>query len=75
VTCQLRAHWIGDPPRPGEFLKAPRGRTAYEITAIRKVSRAGLGTGPRYVLTVERWNPGDVPIGATVHEWIWDRRK
>jgi hypothetical protein len=74
TSCQLRARWAGAPPLVGQFLKAARGRTAYEITAVRKVGRAGLGTGAKFSLTVERWNPADVPAHAVVHEWKWDRR-
>lgn len=73
--CKLTMRWGGDPPTIGQFLKAEKGRTAYEITGIRGVRRRrpGLG-GPTLVLTCARHAATDVPEGATVHEIRWSKR-
>lgn len=60
-------------PRVGDFLKAPRGRTAYRITDMRW-GAAPLG-GHRGTFYVERWRPADVPPGSTVHTWHWGKRE
>lgn len=75
-TCKLTARWtpMRGPPMPGQFLKAPKGRTAYEIVAVRKIKQTADRNGNRYMLTCARWNPNDVPPGATVHTWHWDKR-
>lgn len=73
--CTLTATWYGEPPRLGHFLKSDRGRTAYEITALREVVPRSPAAGcRRFVLTCLRHAPGDVPAGATVHRWRWARR-
>lgn len=73
--CKLTMRWGGAPPRPGQWLKSAKGRTAYEITAVRSVARRtrGLG-GPVLVLTCARHAPADVPEGAIVHEIRWSPR-
>lgn len=70
-TPSLRFRWEGELPRVGQFLKAPRGRTAYEIVAIR--SRPG-DHGDVGTFKVARWTPSEVPPEATVHPWQWDKR-
>lgn len=73
--CRLSMDWPdGFSLRIGQFLKAKRGRTAYEITAMREVKRRDPAAGRRFVLTCERWNPTDVPDGATVHSFYWYNR-
>jgi hypothetical protein len=71
-NCKLRFTWNGDvPPRVGFFLKAPRGRTAYEIVAIRIKAQGPPMTG---IFTVCRWEPSELPEHAVVCDWRWDRR-
>ncbi len=69
---QLRMRWAGDPPRLGHFLTSPKGRTAYEIAAI---NDRGERDGYRLLLlTCCRWEPGEVPEGAIIHTFRWDKR-
>ncbi len=72
---RLTARWTGRAPRRGEWLKAERGRTAYEITAVRRINGTGGARRYRYVLTCARHAPSDIPEGATVHAWTWDKRE
>jgi hypothetical protein len=78
---KLRFRWDGELPRAGDFLKAPRGRTAYEITAIKLGDRGTDQAGERVrpqafsgVFTVCRWEPKEVPSHARIHPWQWDKR-
>lgn len=84
ATTTLRFHFDVR-PRVGEFFKAPRGRTAYEIVKIRWNTKdwsyiaEGDTMGPatgiwRGTFTVCRWEPKEVPPGATLHAWQWDKR-
>jgi hypothetical protein len=68
LLCTLRFRWEGELPRLGHFLKARRGRTAYEIVGIR-VIEPGRGT-----FRVCRWEPQELPEHAVVHELVWDKR-
>lgn len=72
--CKLTMDWHDDSVRSGHFLKAKRGRTAYEVTAIREVERRELTGLRRFALTCVRWSPADVPDGATVHAFHWYKR-
>jgi len=69
---KLRMRWDGKLPRVGHFLKSPRGRIAYEIAAI---NDRGQRNGHRLLLlTCARWDPREVPEGAVMHEFHWDKR-
>lgn len=75
IRCKLTARWPGiDPPRPGQFLKAPRGRTAYEIVEVRQRKSTGQ-RNYNLLLICNRWRPADVPEGATIRAWYWDKRQ
>lgn len=71
----LNMTWRGERPKVGCFLRTARGRTAYEITAIRaaKSTMKTLGSR-RLVLTCARWEPKEVPAEATVLGFTWNRR-
>lgn len=73
MTTLTATTWRGPAPRPGMYLKADRGRTAYEITAVRELPRGTLGTR-RYRFAVRRLAATDLPTGATVIEWVWNHR-
>lgn len=74
-VVHLTARWNGlCPPRAGQWLMAPAGRTAYEITAVRR-RRLTSRRGYNFVLTCVRHLPSDVPARATVHVWTWDKRQ
>jgi hypothetical protein len=68
----LKAHWAGNvPPRPGHFLvSVHRPRVAYEILEVKEAN--GSPTHP-YRLRVSSFPLSDVPDGATIHGWKWDR--
>lgn len=70
---KLTARWTGPLPSPGQFLKAPRGRTAYEFVSARPIMSRRKGR--RFVFTVVRHPASCVPEGATVHDWFWDKRE
>lgn len=70
VTLTVNS-WAGPLPTPGTYLKAPRGRTAYEVLAFLP-ARAGARTLGR--LRCRRVVPSEVPEGATVFGWQWARR-
>lgn len=74
-TCKLTARWHGPMPLPGHFLKAPKGRTAYEFVSARRINPRGNRRRYGYVFTVVRHPASSVPAAATVHEWRWDRRE
>ena len=69
----LRAWWTGDAPEVGQFLQsAHRPRYGYEIVGV-KLRKGPLG-GRTFTLTCVRWRPTDVPEGATVWPWRWEKR-
>lgn len=63
--------WEGDGPLPGQYVKAPRGRTAYLIVEVRR-------PGPRAKhvarLVCERENPSRLRPDDVVHPWRWAGR-
>lgn len=63
--------WPGILPMIGEYLKAPRGRTAYLIIEVIKPR-----DGAKYVarLLCQRENPDKLPNGAVVWGWRWSKR-
>lgn len=63
--------WDDDLPLPGEFVKAPRGRTAFMVVAIKR-SRPGSRAIAK--LICERWPAGSLPRDARVHGWEWAKR-
>lgn len=69
--------WEGfDQPGVGQFMKSPRGRTAYEICSMREVQMREPRRGiKRYRMHCQRWQPSEVPDGATVWEIYWNKRK
>lgn len=72
---KLNMTWRGERPTVGCFLRTPRGRTAYEITAIRPVKTEMKTLGcRRLILTCARWEPKEVPAEATVFEFKWNPR-
>ena len=72
-VCKLNARWAGTRPRRGHWLKAARARTAYEILSVER--RKPFGRGYTLVLTVLRHPPSDIPPGAKLWPWIWDKRE
>lgn len=66
--------WHGDePPVVGAWIASERPRVVYEITAVKPL-RSGLGTR-RYLLTVTRHVPSEVPEGATRYLMRWNSRR
>lgn len=63
--------WSGPPPTPGIYMKAPRGRTAYEVLSFAP-ARAGSKIFGR--VKCRRLPPGEIPEGATIFEWKWSKR-
>ncbi len=74
--CILRARWpaMRGPLLPGNYLKAPKSQTVYEITAALAHRRIEERRGYNYALSCIRHAPSDVSAGSTVHNWYWDRR-
>lgn len=72
LTQTLRFRWEGELPRVGHFLKAPRGRNAYEILEITFAKLSGQRAGR---FKVCRWEARALPPEVTIHEWRWDRRR
>lgn len=64
-------HWGGDPPVPGQYLKAERGRTAFLIVEVVPPRRP---CGYAFRLLCERTSPANLPAGAVVHTWRWAAR-
>ena len=72
--AEIQMRWSSNHlPAIGQWLKAPRGRTAYEITGIRP-RRRHKTKGYNFIFTVVRHPPSEIPPGATVHEFRWDSR-
>lgn len=75
-SCRLTMDWptADEQPRPGTWLKAAKGRTAYEITDVQKTGRPTKAWVIRYRLTCERHPASEIPEGATVFEISWRKR-
>ncbi len=76
---ELRAKWHGPPPAIGDYLMSSRRpRNAYRILHIQTTGHDAVdlfGDGPiGYKFEVVIIKACDVPEGATVHAWNWDRR-
>jgi len=67
----VRCRWQGDLPRPGHFMKAERGRKAFEICAIEPWPDSAYP----YRIKVLPWALSEVPDHAVIHPFVWDRRK
>lgn len=67
----IRCRWTGPLPRPGHFMKAARGRKAFEICEIQERPKNAYP----YRLKVIAWPVSEVPDHAVVHPFIWDKRK
>ncbi len=75
---KLRCTWYGlGALGVGHFLRAERRpRYAYEVVAVAKTERqpeAHEG-GRTYRLTCARWRAAEVPEGAAVLRWSWEKR-
>ena len=70
---KIKARWQGRFPRPGEYLKARRGRIAYRILEVQRIPNGPLPGGYRAWLICWRELPADLPPSARVYEWTWDR--
>lgn len=64
--------WQGDLPRFGEFIMAPRGRTAFRVVEIRMPMKPGARYRARF--GCERVARAALPAGAIVHDWFWHSR-
>lgn len=62
-----------DPPRLGDFMKATRGRGAYEVVGIR-AGRKGLAGVQVYHLDLERYSLADIPEGTEFFGFQWFSR-
>lgn len=82
---KTRAKWTGRLPEIGDYLQSPhRPRYAYRITAvaIHDYARLYIRDGDAVfeqetttaTFTLERVRPTEVPPGATIHTWRWDKR-
>jgi hypothetical protein len=75
TVLTLRARRLtGEPPRAGELMASATGKTVYRILAVTRVRTAGDPLGERYRLACDRLRQAEVPDGATIHPWRWDRR-
>lgn len=75
--CRLRLRYpTGWPtPRIGGWLQTERGRTAYEVIGLRRVGTKLPGLGTRVLeFTCVRHPRADLPEGARVWTFAWDRR-
>lgn len=78
---KLRARWNGKPPLVGEYLMAPmKPRYAYRIVEVERTDRI-VSWDPvlktefcHYSIVCIRIDKRDVPEGATVYPWSWDKR-
>lgn len=71
-TCLLTVnHWDGPLPLPGEFVMAPKGRTAFMVVRV-DVARPGRKHVAKF--SCERWPAASLPPDARVHPWEWARR-
>jgi len=78
---KLRAHWIGYPPRAGEYLmSATRPRFAYRVEQITNASSrvnwdpTAKAEARQLQIGVVRVPREAVPRHARVHFWRWDKR-
>jgi len=72
----LTMHWRGNPLRLGEYLKSegPRARRAYLIVGLKR-GRAMLGGGHVFKCTVESIFAANLPEGAVVRGFVWNKRE
>lgn len=70
--CTLSAIWSGKPPVPGQYLMAPRGRTAFLIVEVIGPSRPD--TKHDFRLRCERRRPSELTPDDVVHSWRWHSR-
>lgn len=65
----LHARWTGDPPVAGDYMRSQGAHTrfAYRIVEV-------TPNGSRLDLRCEQTGAWEVPEGARVHVWKWDRR-
>jgi len=72
---ELKARAVMDwSPLPGHYVQSARPRVSYLIHQVKKHEPRGKARYNR-TLTVTRLHPSQVPEGATVHFWEWDKRK
>lgn len=75
TVITLRARRLaGEPPRVGELMSSASGKTVYRVLGVVRVSTAGEPTSARYRLTCRRLLRSEVPGGAAINPWRWDRR-
>lgn len=77
--AQMRMLWRTSTPEHqlavGHFLiSGPRARVAFEICMIRRCKGTPALGHATFVLGCERHSPGDIPEGATVHRFVWNKR-
>lgn len=70
--CVLTAvSWDGDLPLPGQWIRAPRGRTAYMILEVKRPTGSATYAAK---LVCER-HPHSAPrFEDTVYGWQWTKR-
>jgi hypothetical protein len=78
----LRARWIGPPPRVGDYLmSAVRPRYAYRVTQVDATTpnvqwdAAAKGEVRRLKIVADRVASTAVPPHARIHPWKWDKRE
>lgn len=75
LVCTLTARWsTRRPPMVGMWLKADKGRTAYEIVEVIKIKNSTNRRGYNFRLKCAKHTPSDIPDHVTVHRWYWDKR-
>ena len=70
-AMKLRARWVGDLPRAGDYLMSTsRPKFAYRVLEVKT-----HGSMCRQLtIEVDRLLAGDVPMHARIHPWRWDAR-
>ncbi len=78
----LRARWIGPPPRVGDYLMSEvRPRFAYRVEQVTNASsevhwdQKAKAEARSLKISATRVAVGAVPKTARIHSWKWDRRE
>ena len=78
----LRARWIGPPPRVGDYLmSAVRPRYAYRVEQVTAVipivnwDASAKAEVHRLKIVADRVASTAVPPHARIHPWKWDKRE
>lgn len=71
----LRARWTDGEPAVGVLMASATGKTVYRIVKITKLRAAGdTPLAYRFRLSCVRLSRSEVPEGAEIAPWLWDRR-